>query len=76
MSFGHQSDVHKHLFAKRPLFLHRMVNDTVYTKIVAPVQDEGLRLRFVLEDIESRLEILIQNAHVLVPFMSHRLKSF
>ena len=45
MSFWHQSDVHKHLSAKRPLFLHRMVEDNAHTKIVEPVQDEGLRLR-------------------------------
>ena len=45
MSFGHQSDVHKHLFAKRPLFSHKMVEDNAHTKIEEPVQDEGLRLR-------------------------------
>ena len=45
MSFGQQSDVHTHQSAKRPLFLHRMVNGTVYTNIVEPVQNEGLRLR-------------------------------
>lgn len=44
MSFGHQSDVHKHLFAKRPLFSHKMVEDKTHTKIVEPVQDEGLHL--------------------------------
>ena len=45
MSFGHQSDVHNHLFPKHPLFLHRMVEDNTHTETVAPVQDEGLRLR-------------------------------
>jgi len=45
MSFGHQSDVHKHLSAKRPLFSHEMVEDNTHTNIVEPVQDEGLRLR-------------------------------
>ena len=44
MSFGHQSDVHKHLIAKRPLFSHKMVEDNAHTKIVEPVQDEGLHL--------------------------------
>ena len=44
MSFGHQSDVHKHLFAKRPLFSHKMVEDNAHTKIEEPVQDEGLHL--------------------------------
>ena len=45
MSFGHQSAVHEHLSAKRPLFSHRMVEDNAHTKTVEPVQDEGLRLR-------------------------------
>ena len=43
MSFGHQSDVHKHLFAKRPLFSHKMVEDNSHSKLVEPVQREGLR---------------------------------
>jgi hypothetical protein len=45
MIFGRQSDVHKHLSAKRPLFSHRMVEDNAHTKIVEPVQDERLRFR-------------------------------
>ena len=45
MSFGHQSEVHKHLFAKRPLFSHTMVEDNTHTETVEPMQDEGLRLR-------------------------------
>jgi hypothetical protein len=45
MIFGRQSDVHKHLSAKRPLFSHRIVEDNAHTKIVEPVQDEGLRIR-------------------------------
>jgi hypothetical protein len=45
MSFGHQSDVHKHLFAKRPLFSHRIVEDNAHPEIVEPMQDEGPRLR-------------------------------
>jgi hypothetical protein len=45
MSFGHQSDQHKHLFPKHPLVSHRMVEDNGHTKIVKPEQDEGLRLR-------------------------------
>jgi hypothetical protein len=45
MSLGHQSDVHKHLFAKRPLFSHRMVEDNAHTTIIEPVQDVGLRMR-------------------------------
>ena len=44
MTFGHQSDVHKHLSAKRPLFPHRVVEDNAHTKIEEPVQDEGLHL--------------------------------
>ena len=44
MSFGHQSDVHKHLFAKRPLFPHKMVEDNAHTKSVEPAQHEGLHL--------------------------------
>ena len=44
MSFGHQSDVHKHLFAKRPLFSHRIVEDNAHAKIVEPVHDKGLHL--------------------------------
>jgi hypothetical protein len=44
MSFGNQSALHNHLFAKRPLFSHRMVEDDAHTKTVEPVQDEGLRL--------------------------------
>jgi hypothetical protein len=43
MSFGHQSEVHKHLFAKHPLFLNRVVEDNTHTKIVEPVQDERFR---------------------------------
>ena len=50
MSFKHQSDVNKHLLAKRPLFSHRMVEDDAHTKIQEPVQDAG---GFVFEDIES-----------------------
>ena len=51
MSFEHQSaDVHKHLFAKHPLFSHRMVEDNAHIKIVELVQDAG---GFVFEDIES-----------------------
>jgi hypothetical protein len=45
MSFGHQSDVHNHLFPKRPLYSHKMVEDNAHTKIVEPVQDERFRLR-------------------------------
>ena len=45
MSFGHQSEVHKHLFAKRPLLSHTMVEDNTHTKVVEPVQDERFRLR-------------------------------
>ena len=44
MSFGHQSDVHKHLFPKHPLFSHRMVEDNGHTKIVEPAQEEQSRL--------------------------------
>ena len=44
MSFGHQSDVHTHLFPKRPLFSHKMVEDNSHTKIVEPVQEEQSRL--------------------------------
>jgi hypothetical protein len=44
MSFGHQSDVHKHLFAKRPLSSRRMVEDDSHSKIEELVQHEGLRL--------------------------------
>jgi hypothetical protein len=45
MSFGHQSDQHKHLFPKHPLVSHRMVEDNGHTKIVKPEQDEGLRIK-------------------------------
>jgi hypothetical protein len=45
MIFGRQSDVHKHLSAKRPLFSHRIVEDNSHTKIVEPVQDERLSVR-------------------------------
>jgi hypothetical protein len=45
MSIGHQSDVHKHLFPKRPLSSQRTTEDNAQTKIAEPVQDEGLRLR-------------------------------
>ena len=45
MSFGHQSDVHKHLFPKHPLVPHRMAEDNGHIKIVEPEQEEGLRLR-------------------------------
>jgi hypothetical protein len=45
MSFGHQSDVHNHLFPKRPLLSPRMVEDNAHTKVVEPMQDEGLRLK-------------------------------
>jgi hypothetical protein len=45
MSFGHQSDVHKHLFPKHPLSSRRMVEDNCNNKIVEPEQEEGLRLR-------------------------------
>src|ERR1017187_1693897 len=45
MSFGHQSEVHKHLFAKRPLFSHTMVEDNAHTIIVEPTQDERFRFR-------------------------------
>lgn len=44
MMFGHQSAVHNHLSSKRPLFSHRMVNGTVYTEVVEPMQDEQMRL--------------------------------
>jgi hypothetical protein len=44
MSFGHQSDVHKHLFAKRALLSHRMVEDNTHIHVVKPVQDERCRL--------------------------------
>jgi hypothetical protein len=45
MSIGHQSEVHKHLFPKRPLFSHKMVEDNAQTEIAEPVQDEGLRIK-------------------------------
>jgi hypothetical protein len=45
MIFGNQSAVHKHLSTKRPLFSHRTVEDNAQTKIIEPVQDEGLRLK-------------------------------
>ena len=45
MSIGHQSEVHKHLIPKRPLFSHKMAEDNAQTNIAEPVQDEGLRLR-------------------------------
>jgi hypothetical protein len=45
MSIGRQSDVHKHLIAKRPLFSHSMAEDNAQTKITEPVQDEGLRVK-------------------------------
>lgn len=45
MSIGRQSDVHKHLFPKRPLSSYRMAEDNSQTKIAEPVQDEGLRVR-------------------------------
>jgi hypothetical protein len=45
MSLGHQSEVHKHLFAKRPLISHTEVEDNAHTIIVEPTQDEGPRLR-------------------------------
>jgi hypothetical protein len=45
MIFGRQSDVHKHLSAKRPLHSHRMIEDNAHARIVEPVQEEGLRLR-------------------------------
>jgi hypothetical protein len=45
MSIGHQSEVHKHLFPKRPLFSHKMAEDNAQTNIAEPVQDEGLRVR-------------------------------
>jgi hypothetical protein len=44
MSFGHQSDVHRHLSAKRPLFSHRAAEDDAHTKIVEQAQNEGLHL--------------------------------
>ena len=44
MSFGHQSDVHNHLFPKRPLFSYKMAEDDRQNKIVEPVQDEQMRL--------------------------------
>ncbi len=44
MSFGHQSDVHNHLFPKRPLFSHKMVEDDRQNMIVEPVQNEQMRL--------------------------------
>jgi hypothetical protein len=44
MSFGHQSEVHKHLIPKRPLFAHSVVEDDRQNKIVEPVQDEQMRL--------------------------------
>jgi hypothetical protein len=45
MSFGHKSEVHKHLFAKRPLYSHKMAEDNAHTKIVEPMQDERFRFR-------------------------------
>jgi hypothetical protein len=44
MSFGYQSEVHKHLFPKHPLFSHSVVEDNAHPKSVEPVQDEGLHL--------------------------------
>jgi hypothetical protein len=44
MSFGHQSDVHKHLFPKHPLVTQRMGEDNAHSKIVEPEQDEQMRL--------------------------------
>jgi hypothetical protein len=44
MSFGHQSDVHNHLFPKRPLFSQKMVENDRPNEIVEPVQDEQMRL--------------------------------
>ncbi len=45
MSIGHQSEVHKHLIPKRPLFSHKMVEDNAQTEIAEPVQDEGLHIK-------------------------------
>jgi len=45
MSIGHQSEVHKHLIPKRPLFSHKMAEDNAQTNIAEPVQDEGLSLK-------------------------------
>lgn len=44
MSFGHQSDVHNHLFPKRLLFSHKMAEDDRDNEIVKPVQNEQMRL--------------------------------
>jgi hypothetical protein len=44
MIFGRQTDLHKQLSSKRPLFSHRMVEDDRQNKIVEPVQDEQMRL--------------------------------
>ncbi len=44
MSFGHQSDVHNHLFPKRPLFSHKLAADDRQEKIVEPVKAEQMRL--------------------------------
>ena len=44
MSFGHKSDVHKHLFPKHPFVSHRMAEDNGHIKIVEPELQEGLRL--------------------------------
>jgi hypothetical protein len=44
MSFGHQSDVHNHMFPKRPLFSHKVVEDERRNEIVEPVQNEQMRL--------------------------------
>ncbi len=44
MIFRSKSNVKNHVSTKRPLFSHRMVEDDAHTKIVEPVQDEGLRL--------------------------------
>ena len=44
MSFGHQSDVHNHLFPKRQLFSHKLVEDDRPNEIVEPMQNEQMRL--------------------------------
>jgi len=44
MSFGHQSDVHNHLYPKRPLFSNKMVEDNRQNENVEPMQNEQMRL--------------------------------
>jgi len=41
MSFGNKSPVHNHLSKKRPLFLHRAVEDTAQQKVIEPLHIES-----------------------------------